>query len=75
MPYLCSKSHQSSVSLAATNSEVHKPISRVKVLASSSKEVEVPKSEDEPFSPPDDDVYEDDESAIVGGNVFHPGRC
>ena len=32
----------------------------------------MPKSEDEPFSPPDDDVYEDDESAIVGGNVFHP---
>ena len=72
MPYLFSKSRQSSVSLAATNPEVHKPISRVKALASSPNEVEVPISEDEPFSSPDDDEYEDDEPAIVGGNVFQP---
>ena len=52
VPYLCSKSHQSSVFVAGTDPEVHKPISRVKVLASSSKEAEVPNSEDKPFSPP-----------------------
>ena len=72
VPYLCSKSHQSSVFVAGTDPEVHKPISRVKVLASSSKEAEVPNSEDKPFSPPDDDEYEDDEPAIAGGNVFQP---
>ena len=32
----------------------------------------MPNSEDEPFSSPDDDEYEDDEPAIVGGNVCQP---
>ena len=69
VPYLCSKSHQSNFSLAATKPEVLKQFYKVRVVASSSREVEVPNSEDEPFSPPDDVEYEDDEPAIVGGNV------
>ena len=57
VPYLCSKSRQSSVSLAATKSNGIEPTQRVKVLASSSKDVEPPISEDEPISPPDDVEY------------------
>ena len=53
VPYLCSKSHQSSVSLAAKKSDNEKPSQRLKVLASSSNDVEPPISEDEAFSPPD----------------------
>ena len=70
VPYLCSKSRQSNVSLAATKSNGIEPTQRVKVLASSSKDVETPISEDEPFSPPDDGEYEDDEPDVVGGFFF-----
>ena len=72
VPYLCSKAHQSSLSLSATIPNDVKPIQRVKVLASSSKVAEPPVSDDEPFSPPDDEDYVDDEPDIVGGNVFRP---
>ena len=34
---------------------------------------EPPTSEAEPFSPPDDGEYEDDEPDVVGGNIFRPG--
>ena len=66
VPYLCSKSNQSSVSAVAKNHESQ--MKRVKVLASSSgvdhdDDVDVPPT-------PDlyDEDYEDDEPAIVGGS-------
>ena len=69
VPYLCSKSNQSSMSAVAKSDHDGTSLSRVKVLASSSRPEADDNEEESPPSPDCyDEEYEDDEPAIVGGN-------
>eukprot|EP00435_Cladocopium_sp_Y103_P070013 s659_g34.t1 len=71
VPYLCSKSPNATMSLAAMSPKPEAPTTRVKVLASSSSDGDVPEIVEEPYSPSAyDGEYEDDEPAIVGGNMY-----